>query len=143
MHSVPPPAQPIRRARRILGQFALVLGLLFPAAGFADTILYRVNVGGPQLAALDAGPVWARDQNLPNASPYGNAAATGDNIFDSSAPLGPRHASVPAYVPAGVFTYERWDPPVSLGVRLVSVIDDDLEHAGQAAYIRGLAERDA
>ena len=25
---------------------------------------------------------------------------------------------------------ERWDPPVSLGVRLVSVIDDDLEHAG-------------
>jgi len=36
---------------------------------------------------------------------------------------------------------ERWDPPVSLGVRLVSVVDDDLEHAGQAAYIRGLAER--
>jgi hypothetical protein len=36
---------------------------------------------------------------------------------------------------------ERWDPPVSLGVRLVSVADDDLEHAGQAAYVRGLAER--
>lgn len=36
---------------------------------------------------------------------------------------------------------ERWDPPVSLGVRLVSVIDDDIAHAGQAAYIRGLAER--
>jgi hypothetical protein len=36
---------------------------------------------------------------------------------------------------------ERWDPPVSLGVRLVSVIDDDLEHAGQAVYVRGLAER--
>jgi hypothetical protein len=36
---------------------------------------------------------------------------------------------------------ERWDPPVSLGVRLVSVVDDDLEHAGQAAYVRGLAER--
>jgi hypothetical protein len=33
---------------------------------------------------------------------------------------------------------ESWDPPVSLGVRLVSVIDDDLEHAGQAAYVRGL-----
>ena len=36
---------------------------------------------------------------------------------------------------------ERWDPPVSLGVRLVSVVTDDLEHAGQAAFVRGLAER--
>jgi len=33
---------------------------------------------------------------------------------------------------------ERWDPPVTLGVRLVSVISDDLQHAGQAAYLRGL-----
>ena len=33
---------------------------------------------------------------------------------------------------------ERWDPPVSLGVRLISVIDDDAQHAGQAAYVRGL-----
>lgn len=36
---------------------------------------------------------------------------------------------------------EAWDPPVSLGVRLVSVVSDDLQHAGQAAYVRGLAER--
>jgi uncharacterized damage-inducible protein DinB len=36
---------------------------------------------------------------------------------------------------------ERWDPPVTLGVRLVSVIADDLQHAGQAAYTRGLAQR--
>jgi uncharacterized damage-inducible protein DinB len=34
-----------------------------------------------------------------------------------------------------------WDPPVTLGARLVSVISDDLQHAGQAAYILGLAER--
>jgi hypothetical protein len=33
---------------------------------------------------------------------------------------------------------EAWDPPVTLGVRLVSVADDCLQHAGQAAYIRGL-----
>lgn len=32
----------------------------------------------------------------------------------------------------------RWDPPVTLGVRLVSVADDSLQHAGQAAYVRGL-----
>ena len=35
----------------------------------------------------------------------------------------------------------RWDPPVTLGVRLVSVISDDLQHAGQAAFIRGLILR--
>ena len=35
----------------------------------------------------------------------------------------------------------NWDPPVTLGVRLVSVIGDDWQHIGQAAFIRGLAER--
>ncbi|QGF24343.1 mycothiol transferase [Raineyella fluvialis] len=33
---------------------------------------------------------------------------------------------------------DRWDPPVTRGVRLVSVIDDAAQHAGQAAYVRGL-----
>jgi uncharacterized damage-inducible protein DinB len=33
---------------------------------------------------------------------------------------------------------ERWDPPVTLGVRLVSVVNDDTQHLGQAAYVRGL-----
>ncbi len=32
----------------------------------------------------------------------------------------------------------RWDPPVTLGVRLVSVADDSLQHVGQAAYVKGL-----
>lgn len=36
---------------------------------------------------------------------------------------------------------EGWDPPVSAGVRLVSVVGDDLQHLGQAAYVRGLLER--
>jgi uncharacterized damage-inducible protein DinB len=35
----------------------------------------------------------------------------------------------------------RWNPPVTLGVRLISVISDSLQHVGQAAYVRGLAER--
>jgi hypothetical protein len=34
-----------------------------------------------------------------------------------------------------------WNPPVTLGVRLVSVISDDLQHAGQAAFIRGVIAR--
>ncbi len=54
------------------------------------------------------------------------------------------HAATTSYV-AGLgpedldrIVDERWDPPVSLAVRLVSVISDDLQHAGQAAYVRGL-----
>ena len=35
---------------------------------------------------------------------------------------------------------ENWDPPVTLGVRLVSVLSDDLQHVGQAAYARGLLQ---
>jgi hypothetical protein len=35
----------------------------------------------------------------------------------------------------------RWDPPVTLGARLVSIADDDIQHAGQAAYVKGLLQR--
>ncbi len=34
-----------------------------------------------------------------------------------------------------------WDPPVTLGVRLISVANDDTQHIGQAAYVRGLLPR--
>jgi hypothetical protein len=34
-----------------------------------------------------------------------------------------------------------WEPPVTLSIRLVSVIVDDLQHVGQAAYIRGILQR--
>lgn len=36
---------------------------------------------------------------------------------------------------------DRWDPPVTLGARLISVIADDLQHVGQAAYARGILHR--
>ena len=36
---------------------------------------------------------------------------------------------------------KHWDPPVTLAVRLVSVISDDLQHAGQAALVRGVLLR--
>ena len=38
---------------------------------------------------------------------------------------------------------ERFDPPTTVGVRLVSVVGDQLQHLGQAAYVRGLWERRA
>jgi Protein of unknown function (DUF664) len=34
---------------------------------------------------------------------------------------------------------ESYDPPVTLGVRLLSVVGDDLQHVGQAAFASGLA----
>lgn len=36
---------------------------------------------------------------------------------------------------------DAWDPPVSLGVRIVSVINDNTQHAGQAAFVRGIVVR--
>jgi uncharacterized damage-inducible protein DinB len=33
---------------------------------------------------------------------------------------------------------EHWDPPVTLGVRLVSVVNDATQHVGQASFVRGL-----
>ena len=34
----------------------------------------------------------------------------------------------------------KWNPPVTRGVRLVSIIDDAVTHLGQAAYARGQIE---
>ncbi|MCD2196246.1 DinB family protein [Actinomycetospora endophytica] len=36
---------------------------------------------------------------------------------------------------------DAWDPPVTRGVRIISVVDDDIQHAGQAAYVAGIARR--
>jgi hypothetical protein len=36
---------------------------------------------------------------------------------------------------------DRWDPPVTVGIRLVSVLDDAAKHLGQAEYVRGLVQR--
>ncbi|MEO7448697.1 MAG: DinB family protein [Humibacillus sp.] len=36
---------------------------------------------------------------------------------------------------------DRWDPPVTVGVRLVSVVLDGAKHLGQAEYVKGLLRR--
>lgn len=36
---------------------------------------------------------------------------------------------------------DSWDPPVTVAVRLVSVVNDIGQHVGQAAYVKGLVER--
>ena len=60
------------------------------------------------------------------------------------------HQAVQAYVHGVVDTLteedldrivdRRWDPPVTLAVRLVSVVDDATQHAGQADYVAGILE---
>jgi hypothetical protein len=35
----------------------------------------------------------------------------------------------------------NWNPPVTVKIRLMSVIADDLQHVGQAAYLRGIVNR--
>ena len=32
----------------------------------------------------------------------------------------------------------RWDPPVTAGARLISVVDDCAQHMGQIGYVRGI-----
>jgi hypothetical protein len=36
---------------------------------------------------------------------------------------------------------DAWDPPVTAGARLVSILNDCVQHIGQAAYVRGLFDR--
>jgi len=97
---------------------------------------------------------WADRFGLPfrhSATGYGHTSADVAAVQASAADLlgyyDAVHAKTEAYLSALTdadldrVVDERWDPPVTLGVRLVSVLDDDLEHAGQAALLRGIAER--
>lgn len=38
----------------------------------------------------------------------------------------------------GTVIDRRWDPPVTVAVRLVSILNDTTKHAGQAEYVKGL-----
>ena len=80
--------------------------------GPADVATVRPRDGSDLLAYLDA----VHDRTLPFLA--GLEAPDLDRVVD-----------------------RRWDPPVTLGVRLMSVAADGLEHLGQAAYLKGLLER--
>jgi uncharacterized damage-inducible protein DinB len=88
----------------------------------------------------------------PSAIGYGHSSADVDAVrVDSPDLLVDYHEAVHAQTlrfldglkeeELGRVVDERWDPPVTLGVRLVSVVSDDLQHAGQAAFVRGLLVR--
>ncbi|MEL6566878.1 MAG: putative Ig domain-containing protein [Pseudomonadota bacterium] len=85
----------------------------------AGDVLFRVNVGGPEVAAIDDGPAWTADTGITGAagnSPYlvANSTNTGD-LYDGnngSAHPGPilPDASVLANTPLIIFNTERSDP---------------------------------
>ncbi|MGM7424798.1 mycothiol transferase [Cellulosimicrobium sp. CpK407] len=108
-------------------------------------------VGREQVWTRDG---WARRFDLPfddRATGYGQSAADVGHVRASDdLLLGYVHAvQVESHDVLAALTDddldrvvdEAWDPPVTLGVRLVSIAVDSLQHAGQAAYVRGVLER--
>lgn len=87
----------------------------------------------------------------PAAHGYGQTSQEVSTVVVSADLLDGYHAAVHAATLAYVdritvdelarIVDTRWDPPVTAAVRIVSVIGDCLQHLGQAAYVRGLAER--
>jgi PKD repeat protein len=75
------------------------------ASSGQTNVLYRVDAGGPQLAASDGGPNWAEDDNA-QASPYRNQQS---NAADWS-PVSKVDSSVPSTTPSAIFDHERWSP---------------------------------
>ncbi|MBX2842691.1 MAG: putative Ig domain-containing protein [Flammeovirgaceae bacterium] len=71
------------------------------------TVLYRVNVGGPNIAATDSpNPDWALD-NAGSPSPY--LVEGGNNIFSTTG-VNTNHSSLQGLtIPTGIFETERWD----------------------------------
>ena len=97
---------------------------------------------------------WARRWGLPFDSAdtgYGHgarevAAVTGDSdlllgYFDDVHKMTTQFVRGLADQDLDRIVDERWDPPVTLGVRLVSVAGHNFEQAAQAAYVRGILER--
>ncbi len=76
-----------------------------------DEVLFRVNVGGPELAAADASSlVWSQDQGAlgsGTASPF--RVSGSNNTPTTAAAIDVTDASIPASAPVGVFQAERFD----------------------------------
>jgi hypothetical protein len=107
------------------------------------------------LAQVDqAWPAWRDRFGLPfapDATGYGQSAAEVGDVRVGAELLAGYHRDVHALCLRWVqevsaddlrrVVDERWDPPVTASVRLVSVLGDTLQHLGQVAYVLGLAAR--
>ncbi len=72
------------------------------------TVLFRVNAGGPEIAATDSGPVWGAD-TIVNNSPYLSVPGSNQTYPGGTGPTVTLDASVPSYVPVEIFSKERYD----------------------------------
>ncbi len=70
----------------------------------ARTILYRVNAGGPEIAAIDGGPNWTADLNIANSAFLASAGSNSVNGFN----VMPGN-TVAVSTPAAIFQTERFD----------------------------------
>jgi hypothetical protein len=128
------------------------------ANSIAWLVWHLTRVQDDHIAALarveQAWPRWRDRFNLPfspNATGYGQSPEDVAAVRVDGDLLGQYHGDVHALTLRYVATVTRdelarivdtrWDPPVTASMRLVSVIGDLLQHLGQAAYVRGLAER--
>ena len=108
-----------------------------------------------ELAGVDQ--VWPRWRDRfalpfePDVIGYGQSSAEVAAVQVESEPLAAYHAEVHELTQRYLDSLteaelqrvvdERWDPPVTVSVRLVSVVGDCLQHLGQASYVRGLTDR--
>lgn len=107
---------------------------------------------GPQVWEGDRWPARFGLPSDPDNTGYGHTAAEVRSVVPASRDdlvgyLDEVHARTVGWLtgltPADLdeVVDRRWDPPVTMGVRLVSIADDGLQHLGQAAYVRGLLGR--
>lgn len=124
--------------------------LVWHLSRIADDHIAEI-AGRPQVWTL-AG--WAQRWGLPldfADTGYGHtaqqvAAVTGDaemlhGYFDAVHEMTIRFVRTVTDSDLDRIVDERWDPPVTLGVRLVSVAGHNFEQVGQAAYVRGMIDR--
>ncbi|MGF1587979.1 MAG: malectin domain-containing carbohydrate-binding protein [Pleurocapsa sp.] len=74
-----------------------------------ETLLYRVNAGGPEIAAIDGGLAWSADTKSNNSPFLSNPGSNSTSSFPAVEP----GATVPASTPGAIFDTERWDNPAA------------------------------
>lgn len=132
------------------GQANSIAWLVWHLSRIADDHVADV-AGRPQVWTSGG---WAQRWGLPldpGDTGYGHtakqvAAVTGDvemlhSYFDAVHEMKMRFVRTVTDSDLDRIVDKRWDPPVTLGVRLVSVAGHDFEQAGQADYVRGIVER--
>ncbi|MEU5435012.1 DUF664 domain-containing protein [Streptomyces sp. NPDC020719] len=100
------------------------------------------------------GQGWAKRFALPlpvSDTGYGHTSAEVATVVASAELLAGYHSAVHEQTLAYVSDLDgdafarvvdtSWNPPVTLAVRLISVIGDALQHVGQAAFVRGVLSR--